>query len=206
MRKLIFLFLSFAVLLSAAARRGRERGLRRRQSWRRRRRQRPRPRQRRRPRRAMSALTARLFLLPAGGAGRAKYLCPPASVTLTRTATAFRFPMPPAAGSPLPCSTSRPFSPREDFFSPRNWYHDYSASISIKAMGEDCVIIRIGPIGGSEIWPEDPLFDDYMETCEAAGAALAGSIAVDGRLPSPAWTARPPQRPQRNWKRSARPP
>ena len=40
-------------------------------------------------------------------------------------------------------------SPREDFFSPRNWYHDYSASISIKAMGEDCVIIRIGPIGGS---------------------------------------------------------
>ena len=47
-------------------------------------------------------------------------------------------------------------------------------------MGEDCVIIRIGPIGGSEIWPEDPLFDDYMETCEAAGAALAGSIAVDG--------------------------
>ena len=71
-------------------------------------------------------------------------------------------------------------SPRGDFFSPQNWYHDYSASISITAMGEDCVIIRIGPIGGSEIWPEDPLFDDYMETCEAAGAALAGSIAVDG--------------------------
>ena len=76
------------------------------------------------------------------------------------------------------------FSPRGLLF-PAKLVSRLSASISITAMGEDCVIIRIGPIGGSEIWAGGPavrrLHGDLRS--RRRGARREHS-PLTGRLPS----------------------
>ena len=184
MRKLIFLFLSFAVLLSACGAPGAGEVLAPTAAETPVVAETPAPTPAPTPTPAPAAGDVRFdgpgfsFSLPAELAG--KVSVSPGISYFDPDGDSLSFSYAPGGREPITMFYVAAVSPREDFFSPRNWYHDYSASISITAMGEDCVIIRIGPIGGSEIWPEDPLFDDYMETCEAAGAALAGSIAVDG--------------------------
>lgn len=70
-------------------------------------------------------------------------------------------------------------SPRGDFFRPGNWYYSTTTGHPIAAMSESSVYFTMGPLGGSEIGRDDPLWDDYIETCEAVSTAIRESIAVD---------------------------
>ena len=77
-------------------------------------------------------------------------------------------------------------SPRADFFRPGSWYYSASANKPVAAMGEDTVYFTMGPLGGSEIGRDDPLWDDYTATLTAVSAAVRESIAVADASPIPA--------------------
>ena len=70
-------------------------------------------------------------------------------------------------------------TPRAVFFRPGSWYNSTQTGHSIVAIGEDSLLFTMGPLGGSEIGREDPLWEDYTETFSAAGAALRQTITVD---------------------------
>lgn len=70
-------------------------------------------------------------------------------------------------------------SPRGDFFRPDSWYYSTSTGHPIAAMSDNNVYFTMGPLGGSEICRDDPLWDDYIETSTAVSAAIRESIAVD---------------------------
>lgn len=70
-------------------------------------------------------------------------------------------------------------SPREDFFRPGSWYYSTSTGHPIAAMSENSVYFTMGPLGGSEIGRDDPLWDDYIETSTAVSAAIRETIVVD---------------------------
>lgn len=70
-------------------------------------------------------------------------------------------------------------SPRGDFFRPGSWYYSTSTGHPIAAMSDNSVYFTMGPLGGSEICRDDPLWDDYIETDIAVSAAIRESIVVD---------------------------
>lgn len=70
-------------------------------------------------------------------------------------------------------------TPRAAFFRPDSWYHSTQTGHSIVAIREDSLLFTMGPLGGSEIGREDPLWEDYTATYSAAGAALRETITVD---------------------------
>ena len=70
-------------------------------------------------------------------------------------------------------------TPRAVFFRPGSWYYSTQTGHSMVAIGEDSLLFTMGPLGGSEIGREDPLWEDYTETYSAAGAALRETITVD---------------------------
>ena len=70
-------------------------------------------------------------------------------------------------------------SPRGDFFRPGSWYYSKETGHPIAAMSENSVYFTMGPLGGSEIGRDDPLWDDYIETSAAVSAAIRETIAVD---------------------------
>lgn len=70
-------------------------------------------------------------------------------------------------------------SPRGDFFRPDSWYYSTSTGHPIAAMSENSVYFTMGPLGGSEIGRDDPLWDDYIETSTAVSAAIRETIVVD---------------------------
>lgn len=78
-------------------------------------------------------------------------------------------------------------SPREDFFRPGSWYYSKATSYPVAAMSETGIYFTMGPLGGSEIGRDDPLWDDYSETYSAVSAAIRESMAVDepSSIPEP---------------------
>lgn len=70
-------------------------------------------------------------------------------------------------------------SPRGDFFRPDSWYYSTSTGHPIAAMSENSVYFTMGPLGGSEIGRDDPLWDDFIETSTAVSAAIRETIVVD---------------------------
>ncbi len=70
-------------------------------------------------------------------------------------------------------------SPRGDFFRPDSWYYSTSTGHPIAAMSDNSVYFTMGPLGGSEIGRDDPLWDDYIETSTAVSAAIRETIVVD---------------------------
>ena len=70
-------------------------------------------------------------------------------------------------------------SPRADYFHPGNWYYGARTSTTIEAMSEHSAYITQSQMGGSEIEPKNPLFDDYLETSGIVGRAISDGIVVD---------------------------
>ena len=70
-------------------------------------------------------------------------------------------------------------SPRAGYFHPGNWYYGARTSTTIEAMSECSAYITQSQMGGSEIGPKDPLFDDYLETSGIVGRAISDGIVVD---------------------------
>ncbi|HIS97923.1 MAG TPA: S-layer homology domain-containing protein, partial [Candidatus Scatomorpha pullistercoris] len=77
-------------------------------------------------------------------------------------------------------------SPRADFFRPGSWYYSTATGHPVAAMSENSVYFTMGPLGGSEIGRDDPLWDDYIATSSAVSAAIRESIAVDDASSIPA--------------------
>lgn len=70
-------------------------------------------------------------------------------------------------------------SPRADYFRPESWYYGARTSTTIEAMSEHSAYITQVQMGGSEIGPKDPLFDDYLETSGIVGRAISDGMVVD---------------------------
>ena len=77
-------------------------------------------------------------------------------------------------------------SPRADFFRPGSWYYSTATGHPVAATSENSVYFTMGPLGGSEIGRDDPLWDDYISTSSAVSAAIRESIAVDDASSIPA--------------------
>ena len=77
-------------------------------------------------------------------------------------------------------------SPRADFFRPGSWYYSTATGHPVAAMSENSVYFTMGPLGGSEIGRDDPLWDDYIATSSAVSAAIRESMAVDDASSIPA--------------------
>ena len=78
-------------------------------------------------------------------------------------------------------------APRADFFKPGSWYYSAPTNHPIAAVGEDSIYFTMGPLGGSEIGRDDPLWEDYTETFSTVSAAIRETIAPDApsSLPVP---------------------
>ena len=70
-------------------------------------------------------------------------------------------------------------SPRAGFFRPGSWYYGANTSATIRAMSERSAYITQSQLGGSEIEPKNPLFEDYLETSGIVGRAITDSIVLD---------------------------
>lgn len=78
-------------------------------------------------------------------------------------------------------------APRADFFRPGSWYYSAPTNHPIVAMGEDSIYFTMGPLGGSEIGRDDPLWEDYTETFSTVSTAIRETITPDApsSLPVP---------------------
>ena len=70
-------------------------------------------------------------------------------------------------------------SPRAGYFHPGNWYYGARTSTTIEAMSERSAYITQSQMGGSEIGPKDPLFDDYLETEGVVRDAISSITVLD---------------------------
>ena len=70
-------------------------------------------------------------------------------------------------------------SPRADYFRPGSWYYGAMTATTIEAMSEHSAYITQVQMGGSEIEPKNPLFDDYLETSGIVGRAISDGMVVD---------------------------
>ena len=70
-------------------------------------------------------------------------------------------------------------SPRADYFRPGSWYYGARTATTIEAMSEHSAYITQVQMGGSEIEPKNPLFDDYLETSGIVGRAISDGMVVD---------------------------
>lgn len=70
-------------------------------------------------------------------------------------------------------------SPRADYFRPGSWYYEATTPTTIRAMSEHSAYITQSQMGGSEIEPKNPRFDDYLETSGIVGRAISDGIVVD---------------------------
>lgn len=70
-------------------------------------------------------------------------------------------------------------SPRADFFRPGSWYYGANTSATIRAMSERSAYITQSQLGGSEIEPKNPLFEDYLETSGTVSQAITDSLVMN---------------------------
>lgn len=70
-------------------------------------------------------------------------------------------------------------SPRADYFRPGNWYYGAMTATTIEAMSEHSAYITQVQMGGSEIEPKNPLFDDYLETEGVVRDAISSITVLD---------------------------
>lgn len=70
-------------------------------------------------------------------------------------------------------------SPRADYFRPGSWYYGAMTATTIEAMSEHSAYITQVQMGGSEIEPKNPLFDDYLETEGVVRDAISSITVLD---------------------------
>ena len=70
-------------------------------------------------------------------------------------------------------------SPRADYFRPGNWYYGARTATTIEAVSEHSAYITQVQMGGSEIEPQNPLFDDYLETEGLVRDAISSITVLD---------------------------
>ena len=70
-------------------------------------------------------------------------------------------------------------SPRADYFRPGSWYYGAMTATTIEAMSEHSTYITQVQMGGSEIEPKNPLFDDYLETEGVVRDAISSITVLD---------------------------
>ena len=70
-------------------------------------------------------------------------------------------------------------SPRAGYFHPGNWYYGARTSTTIEAMSEHSAYITQSQMGGSETGPQDPFFDDYLETEGVVRDAISSITVLD---------------------------
>ena len=70
-------------------------------------------------------------------------------------------------------------SPRADYFRPGSLYYGAMTATTIEAMSEHSAYITQVQMGGSEIEPKNPLFDDYLETEGVVRDAISSITVLD---------------------------
>lgn len=80
-------------------------------------------------------------------------------------------------------------SPRSAFFDQDNWYQGLMTSQNIIAASETSLYFKLGSIGGTDIWRDDPNWDDFIETSKLLSVALEESLQVDEPSGTPALDA-----------------